>query len=709
MIMTNTIIPRVLKAEVINNTEGALHLLPRSGEMMLRLQLVGLTEAEQTYTALCYDSGYTLMGQTRFSACGKGKYAVRRTLSFRSIKPWRAETYTVVLLADEVPFTRVDIEMSVWGTAACRVAEMNQEEPLHWMVRALEHGPHRHRWNTVREFGGVRDVKLRLADLHHQWVRLESDEMLRSTEVMLFEGDRHLHAARVALSCTALLKTGKGEEHKINCDSVANDKLRRLLRGSGVRNELLVFYHAGKLAEPRFKDFMPSLLTRMANPMDGSLFVFCDGTTELKKLFRVYPQVKELVSEGMHLRVQPRSVQETTDLMLGRMWKQRMRITSNPTDRLEAELEQAVLEHNADYDLACLDVEEIDHYVATMFASCPSHFVMCEDGQAALEVGQGDLLDLGEYLQQNPPKFVSAGQYMRRMRQNFASVMAELNDMVGLAELKAGMEIMLQQLMFNKLRSDMGLPSDNTASHHMLFVGNPGTGKTSVAKLMGKVFKMLGILSDGEVVVADRKELVRQYIGETEEHMKEVLESARGKVLFIDEAYSLFSDTDGRKDCGYRVIESLLPVMAEPNPNMVVIMAGYERGMEHLLAANQGLKSRFSHTWHFADYTADELHQIACNELQRQCFCLDTEADRCLSDLCRRMVVNKDRDFANARWVKQVVCNGMLPAMAQRVMTAALETDENLLTIIRKADVQHAARLYGPKENPTTRRIGFCA
>ena len=124
--------------------------------------------------------------------------------------------------------------------------------------------------------------------------------------------------------------------------------------------------------------------------------------------------------------------------------------------------------------------------------------------------------------------------------------------------------------------------------------------RTTVAKMIGRIYHSLGILSKGDVVVAERGTLVGRYIGETEQKMQQVLEQARGNVLFIDEAYTLCDSTDDRKDYGYRVIECLLTVMAEDNPDMTVIMAGYGREMDRMLQANQGLRGRFAHCLHLS-------------------------------------------------------------------------------------------------------------
>ena len=195
--------------------------------------------------------------------------------------------------------------------------------------------------------------------------------------------------------------------------------------------------------------------------------------------------------------------------------------------------------------------------------------------------------------------------------------------------------------------------------------------------------------------------------------MSKLLKRAKGNVLFIDEAYALCDTTEDRKDFGYHVIEALLPVMAAPNPDMIVILAGYADEMERLMAANQGLKGRFAHHLHFDDYTAGELMQIAHNLLAEHQYILADGAQVLLRSIVERVVAHKDCYFGNARWIKQFIESGILPAMASRVMhrLQATEPDRALLTSIEKDDVEAAERIYAPRQVALCPRprIGFVA
>ena len=245
--------------------------------------------------------------------------------------------------------------------------------------------------------------------------------------------------------------------------------------------------------------------------------------------------------------------------------------------------------------------------------------------------------------------------------------------MVGLRTLKETLSTTFCQVRFKERRRRMGLPVGEETASHVIFTGNPGTGKTTVARLLGRIYRALGLLSKGEVISTERRELVGEYIGQTEEKMNAILRRARGNVLFIDEAYSLCTDSDDRRDYGRHVVESLLSVLTEPHPDMVVVLAGYDDEMDRLMQSNPGLKSRFPYKFHFADYTADELMQIAGLTLERGGYRLTPEAGELLRDTVENALAHKDRFFANARWVNRFVTSGILPAMARRVM--AMDVD----------------------------------
>lgn len=249
----------------------------------------------------------------------------------------------------------------------------------------------------------------------------------------------------------------------------------------------------------------------------------------------------------------------------------------------------------------------------------------------------------------------------------------------------------------------------------MLFLGNPGTGKTTVARLVGQMYHHMGLLSKGHTVITCRTDLIGEYIGQTEKRMKGVLEEARGGVLFIDEAYTLVSHEKESNDYGKEVIHALLTVLSEPNPDMIIILAGYEDKMKALLQTNPGLKDRFPLQFHFDDYSSDELLEIAHRTLKARNFALTEEADEHLKAVIEKASAQRDGHFGNGRWVHNLIEQGLIKSMARRVMSLPSPSapDRELFSTIELSDVKDAERRFlSPREaklTPSFPRIGFRA
>ncbi len=285
-------------------------------------------------------------------------------------------------------------------------------------------------------------------------------------------------------------------------------------------------------------------------------------------------------------------------------------------------------------------------------------------------------------------------------------ILSELNEMVGLNMIKDNLTDLSTQLMFNRKRCELGLPDVPQPCHHMIFSGNPGTGKTTVAKMIGKIFHSLGLLSKGEVIALERKDLVGEYIGHTESNMLKILEEAKGNVLFIDEAYSLADNSPQSKDFGRHVVEALLPILAQEQVDMLVIMAGYKDEMKELMESNTGLKGRFPHFWHFENYNADELLLIACNHLDKMSFQLTDQAKTRLRTAIVEELRICDKYFSNARWIKQQITHSILPRMAKRVMQSPQRNDAAFFSTIETDDIAINTSCDKNAENRRT-PIGF--
>lgn len=272
----------------------------------------------------------------------------------------------------------------------------------------------------------------------------------------------------------------------------------------------------------------------------------------------------------------------------------------------------------------------------------------------------------------------------------FDDSIKQLNSMVGMEELKKNLMATFNLTRFNNIRKQYGLKSVSGASHHMIFTGNPGTGKTTVAKMIGSIYHSMGILSKGDMIVTERSRMVGRYIGETEQNMNILLQQAKGNILFVDEAYTLCDTDRDRMDFGYHALESLLTVLSQKEPDMIVIFAGYKNEIERMLKANQGLSGRFPYHFHFDDYTADELLLIAKNIIAEEQYKLTEEAEARLAETIREAVNAKDEDFSNARWVTQYVENGIIPNVGDRLVSGSNIINMESCQTITIGDVENA-------------------
>ena len=188
----------------------------------------------------------------------------------------------------------------------------------------------------------------------------------------------------------------------------------------------------------------------------------------------------------------------------------------------------------------------------------------------------------------------------------------------------------------------------------------------------------------------NRSKLVGEYIGMTEKKTLEAIEEARGGVLFIDEAYTLVSHESDTKDFGKEILNALLTVLSEPQPDMIVILAGYEDKMMNMMKTNPGLKDRFPLTFHFDDYSAEELMEMACRTLKAGNYRLTDDAHKYLNTLIEKAAANRNEYFGNGRWVHNLIYQGIIKNMARRVMTSSpteRNIDIDMLCVIEESDI----------------------
>lgn len=262
-------------------------------------------------------------------------------------------------------------------------------------------------------------------------------------------------------------------------------------------------------------------------------------------------------------------------------------------------------------------------------------------------------------------------------------LLSELDSFIGLTNIKQTVRDFISYLQFINERKKHGLKTDEKISINAIFLGNPGTGKTTVARLLGNILKAVGILPSGHVVEVDRSGLVGQYIGETAQKTEKIINDSIGGVLFIDEAYTLIKKGGSGQDFGQEAIDILLKRMEDRKGEFVVIAAGYTEEMNAFLNSNPGLKSRFTHTFVFDDYTPDELIDIFRLFLKREDYTITKSAEEYLKKEFIKQYRNRDKTFGNARLVKNIF-DGCKLNLGKRVIS--LPQSERTKDILFKID-----------------------
>ncbi len=284
--------------------------------------------------------------------------------------------------------------------------------------------------------------------------------------------------------------------------------------------------------------------------------------------------------------------------------------------------------------------------------------------------------------------------------ESLEDVIARLDELIGLESIKQKIKDHVNYLDFIKLRREKGFTDAEEITLHSVFTGNPGTGKTTVVKYLGKIYQKKGLLSKGHVHEVDRADLVGEFIGQTAPKVKEAIDEARGGILFVDEAYMLVRSKDDKKDFGKEVIEVLVKEMSDGEGDIAIMMAGYPKETMFMINSNPGLKSRVKYFFNFDDYTPDELIQISNYASSKRSVFLTDDAGNLVQKILTEAYRNRDETFGNARFAYSIIDEGKMN-MGLRLMkkedvkelsneelsTITLEDVENIETVKRKKKI----------------------
>ena len=292
--------------------------------------------------------------------------------------------------------------------------------------------------------------------------------------------------------------------------------------------------------------------------------------------------------------------------------------------------------------------------------------------------------------------------FEEQQEDNLENVLKDLDQLIGLDSVKNEVRALINFIQVDKMRREKGLPQSRPSLHY-IFQGSPGTGKTTVARLMGRIFKAMGILGKGHVIEVERSQLIGEHIGTTAPKTNKVIDRALHGILFIDEAYTLSSSS--QQDFGSEAIATILKRMEDDRSNLIVIAAGYKHDMAHFVASNPGLQSRFTRYLNFEDYNARQLTDIFLSLCVKNQYVSAANVEEELMRFFEPIFENRDAHFGNGRLVRNIF-ERIIAVQANRISRQATVSEQDLLTITRE-DLEQVLPHFVPDKPPDRKPIGF--
>lgn len=644
------------------------------------------------YDVCCFDSSLMLMGNAAKTKVGnKG---VARAI-VQSAYAWTEGEYYCFVRHNGVPFAKITLSISAEGKAVVSSIEaIEASSPLYIMARRADSIA---KMQDLLNAAGCRNIKERGLLFHRAYIHnllyrrgIVSDITPCKHHIFYGKGGKQEEQLIEDYACCAFPNYTQAEIDiaEINCSCTTinpADSIKERIDGD---RKVVFIRNANSMMWLNGKIIVRALEERLRN-LDDLILIFHGTESELRRLEETYPSLLNIVSKENRLSFPALSITDAVHGIQKALESKDLKLSATAERKLVVGLTRRIAKGDLAIDGNDFCTDFIERAIMPRF--CNRMFAD----------GEGKECERMAFLTTIEPDDIDWSS-TDNMVAPLAENLGEINGMVGLKSVKDTITALSMKAAFDAKRRKEGKGNCDKGAYHMIFSGNPGTGKTTVAKKLGKILHSLGILSKGDVVMAERSTIVGRFIGQTEENMQQLLQQARGNVLFIDEAYTLCDTTDDRKDYGYRAIECLLTVLAEQSPDMVVILAGYENEMERMLMANQGLKGRFPYHLKFDDYDADELMEIGMRYLNAYDLDITSDAKAKLKDIIELQTARHEKEFSNARWMEQLIDNSIIPTLSERIFMQEDTTNESTITI---ADIEKVeAKL---PQGKTQKKIGF--